>query len=488
MRRLQYFFSSRYTLTLTALLVMQGSISFTYAEEKKIEENYFVRQIADSWKTKNFDQAKEQIAQFLANYKESSLRDSLQAMLGDIHFQEGKFQEALEAYAQIQSDTFKQKTLLNTLDSLFQTQQYPLVIERAANYLAKNYIQDEKNNHVRFLVAEIHFREAVATTQPQQKRVLLQDTLSLYEGLSDSSYADLTLLPRAEIHQMLEEYSAAAPLYLELAESDQENRENYLFHAASLEARYDREQALHTFSKIALEKGEKAPLAAFNCMALLYETAQYQEIVDAQAIILSLLPSDKLSLAQFYIGKSHYYLGNYEQAASAMQKYAQESDEQSPHYKAALCMLINCADKINNQQLFVEALDKLANAYPHDQAYADALLMRAHKEIAQEQFAQAEETFQQLLSYFPDHAEKEALLHDALVLSKALKETHQAAEEIAEVQEQSVMEENTLSQNEQILEQAEEKTAVNLEEVSAYEEQTDGVQASLEQFEEKKSL
>lgn len=423
MSRFRIFFSSRYTLALTSLCALQGGISPVFADGKNIEEAFFLRHIAETWKAGKYADVKQQILTFLEKENSSSLRDPLQAMLGDIAFQEGNYTEALAAYGQIQGEEFKEKTLLNHLDALFQVNEYAPLLDQASAYLEKNREPDEKTAHVRFLQAEVHFREAIQSQDLSQKESLLQEAKSHYELLQDTAYEDLSLLPRAELHQMLGEYPEAADIYLELAEKERENREAFLFHAASLQVKNDKAEAVNTFSKIAREKGAKAPLAAFNWLALLYETARYEELLGAQTEILSLISPEKLPTAQFYLGKSHYSLENFTEAASTLQEFLATAQESSPYHKSALCLLINCAERTENSSLFAETLEKLEKNYSNDLAYAEALLMQTHREIEKGELKEAERDLQKILSSFPEHELKEALMHDSSLLTQALEKT-----------------------------------------------------------------
>lgn len=339
-------FLQRHKLALYTCLVTLSLTSTLYCQPQGAspKDALMLRRITEYWKDGDYATVKRQIEDFLEKNPETSLRDHLQAMLGDLYFQEQDFRQALSTYSLIANPEIRAKTFFNHLQAHFELKDYPAVIERAENYLKDpTNPSKEEDIKVRYLLAEACFREALKCKEMEQKVLYLKMAKPHYKVLSQTKFGDKTLFPLAEIHRLLREDSRAAALYLQLAETHPQYRERFLFQAAVLQIKEDKNEALKTFAKVQALGGKRSRLAAFNQLIILYQSEKYKEYLSVYKNVIQLMPQQKVALLQFYEGRCHYHLQDYPQAVMALENFITTTKGRSKELKSALLLLVNCA-------------------------------------------------------------------------------------------------------------------------------------------------
>jgi tetratricopeptide (TPR) repeat protein len=406
------------TLISACFLAMHTLTIPSYSGEARAtpQEALLLRRIGEYWKEGSYATAKEQILDFLSKYQDSPMRDNLHAMLGDLYFQENNFEHANRAYDAIQGEKFQRKTRLSHLKALYRLEKYAAVADKIDVYLNKKERPDAKEE------IEMHYLRAESLlhlASKAQDTHLFQEALSHYQKLDQTPYKDVSLLPMAEIHRLLKDYSAAASLYVTLSEKHPERAEDFLFQAAYLQTHESREEAVRTFGQIYQLGGKRATAAAFNQLALLFQMQKHQELIDVKEEALKHIPEEMASQVQFYIGRSYYELGDYQNAIAPLENYLTAAKTEPSELKTTLLSLFNCAHQTNDLALFERALETFRSHFPLDAEGAKAQILHAQLCLKNGDTSKAAADLQGILKDFPDYPEKETLLYDyALVLSK----------------------------------------------------------------------
>lgn len=392
-------------------LAMQTFAISAYSEEKKTsaQEALLIRRIAEYWKEGQFATAKKQILDFLGKYEQSSCKDHLLAMLGDLYYREEDFTQAANVYVQITDKEFREKIYPNLIQSYFELKNYPAVVKYSSSYLKEG--MHKETTHVRFLSAEAMFRQIPDITDAEQKLDCAKKAKSLYQGLGKTKYEDFSLLPLAELHRILGENPEAAQLYVLLASKHPEKREELLFRAANLQLKFKKEDAAATYGKIAALKEKRAPLAAYNHLILLFEGKQYKELLTAKEEMVPLLSPENLSSAQFCIASSYYALENWKDAAVSFE-LALKDQKDPVKAKKILLSLVNCAQKTHDLPLFGRTLEKLRSSLSNDPAYPQSLVLHAQMCLEAQEYTLAKNSLEELMQRSSDEQVGPNLLYD----------------------------------------------------------------------------
>jgi tetratricopeptide (TPR) repeat protein len=325
-------------------------------------QSLHLKRISEFWKDKDFATAKTQIVKFLEQYPTSPAADSLQAMLGDLHFLDGKYEEAVSAYEQIQNGELAKQTLVHQTHSFFELSDYPSAIESAEEGLTAKIFDAEQTAKLHFFLAESLFRLGVKDLKERNRFFNL--ALSHYESLGKTGYENLSQFPLAEIYQAKGRHREAAELFSSLADKYPEKRETLLFQKATCELQFDKEKALQTFGRVSELQGDRAKIAFLNKVSLLYEAKRYEDLVLAVEHPPKSAADTDLNALQFYVGKSYFALGSHEKAASVLQKWVASNPTDKNLVSSALITLISCAKATLNDALYKTSMDKLLEISP----------------------------------------------------------------------------------------------------------------------------
>ncbi|NGX46028.1 MAG: Outer membrane protein assembly factor BamD, partial [Chlamydiae bacterium] len=384
------------------------------------KEALMLRRITEYWKDGDYSTVKHQITDFLDKNPNTGLRDHLSAMLGDLYFQERNFRQALATYDLIADEDVRAKTFFNHLQAHFELKDYRNVIEKSENHLKAGLAagKDEELK-VRFLLAEAAFREALCTKELENKNHYLKVAKPHYKILTQTKYSDRSLFPLAEIHRLLRENDRAAAIYQALAKKFPEHKERFLFQAAILMIGEDKKRALDLFATVYEMSGKRRCLAAFNQLILLHQIEDYEKFISFHAKVAALMPEEKQPLLQFYLGRSYYNMGEYEQAIGPLEAFVEASSGKSKELKTSLMLLINCSRYLKDLPLLERSIYTFKTKFSGDLELPKALLLHAQMSRESGNFTQALNDLKQLAANHPDSEDAASILYDtALLLSQ----------------------------------------------------------------------
>ncbi len=378
-----------------------------------LEETLYLRRISANWKEKKFEDAKKEILSFLNLFPTSSVRDPLFAMLGDLYFHEKDYNKASTTYSQILTDAYKERTFLSELRSLYELKNYAAVCTAGMNFL-KSPIQVDKSkiDHVKFLTAESFYilaKEGVDLDLAKKGK-------DLYETLGGTKYEEASLYPLSQLHLQLGEHEEAAAIYIKLAERFPNKKEEILLQTAQLQLNFDREEAAKTYLRICELGGQKAPIAAYNLLTLLFDAKSYEKIIEAKDSLLPLVAEEQKATAEWYIGWSYYSAQDYKNAAIYLDEFASSEKEGNEQLKTALLSLVNCAEKQRDLSLFNKTLSLLRTYYQDDPVIAKALLIRAQLFADKNELVNSLSDLKEINSRFPDFEENETVAFNLALL------------------------------------------------------------------------
>ncbi len=411
----------------TCLFLLAAQPAMVPQEKLTQQEAFFLRRMTEFWKDRDYPLVKKQIEDFLAKNTESAIHDNLHAILADILYQERDYSKALLFYGKINDVSLQQKTLVRKAQCLYLLGDYDAVIAEALPVVA-----DKTNNaesELQFLLADSLFRKLQKIADVSQQKELASLAKPLLLGLYETTYKDKVLLPLAEVHRLLEENAQAAALYVVLAETMPDRKEEILLQAASLQMNFSKSDAIATFQKVVDLGQGKAREAAYNELLLLFQEDRFSDLTLRAAVLAPHLTDEKMALFNFCLGRSHFKLEQFSDAIVYFERYLQQEKEATSYKRAAFLTLISCSQKINDPQLFDQVLEQFLTAFPGDEEAGKALLLHAQTALQSGNVDQATTDLGRLLIAYPNLPEKETLLYDhALLLSKTQKwqESHDA--------------------------------------------------------------
>ncbi len=401
-----------YALLAGISLVFPGYSESTSATPK---EALMLRRITEYWKDGDYSTVKRQIIDFLSKNPDTGLHNHLNAMLGDLYFQERNYRQALATYDLIGNPEIKKKTTFNQLQAQFETRDFTSVIEGAERYL-KSCRGSTEEMKVRYLLAEACFRQALKSDGMDQKVFYLKLAKPHYKILTQTKYCDRALFPLAEIHRLLREDARAISLYLTLSEKYPEHRERFLFQAAILQIKEDKSEAAHTFQQVFEMGGKRSRLSAFNRLILLYQNDNYDEFLHFYQDVIGLMPEQKVPLLQFYEGRCHYSMSDYQQAVMPLENFISNAAGQSKELRTAYLLLVNCSRYLKDVSLLERSLFSFKKAFPKDAEVPKVLLIHAQMCRENGDFIQALSDLQSISKEYPGYEDAEKVLYDYAVL------------------------------------------------------------------------
>lgn len=384
--------------------------------ESSLEESLALRRISEYWKEKDYHTVKTQIEVFLSRNPASSYSDRLYAMLGDLHFQERNYEEAIAAYDKIQDKEFILKSQFHKLHSYYETGKHDELILSADLFLKNPNSSVEEIHTINFEVAESYFHLAQTCGDENKKEALLREALSKYQQVMETKYCDLTLIPQAYAYEFLKEYSQAASLYLLLAQKKSEKKEDWLFRAAAMQLHFDRNDAIDTFGNITELCGENVSKAAFNHLNLLFQEKRYKDFILAQDKSISYIPENQISTIRYFLGRSLFLTKNFSKAIAPLSEALDSKDLDSSQEKNALLALIVCAKEMQDLPLLEKTLSQLKTRFAGDDETAKSILIHAQFCREKQEWQKSRSSIRELLEIHPKHPDRQALLYDEAIL------------------------------------------------------------------------
>ncbi len=393
-----------------SLLVMAPLLGGTASTDEILQ----LRRIGEYWKDKDYKTAQEQIGTFLINFPDTEKKDALHTMLGDTYFFENAYVEAVASYRQVSSLEYRKKVFHNQLYSLFELKDYNGVLKTAAAYFKETKeIKPEEKLSLLLFFAESLYREAKNFTNEEKKAFFYKKAKHHYQNLLGTKFHLAALFPLAEIHRYLKEYDMAISYYLALAEKHPAEKEDLEFQVVLTQMQFDPELALQSFARI---EGKHAGLAAYHQMALLYQTKNYEAILQIDKERQRAIPEDKAALASFFMGRSHYLLNNYPQAASFLRQSLTFVFSNPEEQKAALLSLILCAKELKDYSLLTKTADQFEKAFPSDAQTPKIKLLHAQLALEKGRPEEAIGDLQEILTHYPEAPSREKIVYDLAVL------------------------------------------------------------------------
>lgn len=411
---LQWIAHKKNLLAITCIATTQTL--FTPVEGKLSgKEALSLRRIAEFWKDGDYEIARKQIIEFLSQFPESSAKDHLSLMLGDLYFQEKKYQEAYTAYEAIIDEEIIDQTLFSRLSSLFALKEYEAVVKNGDAYFKKERKKEEALE-AHYLIAESLVRLALSASHPDLQKKWTDQALVHYQAIESTPYQTSFLFAFAELQKLLKNYPEAINTYLHLAERYPGQAEDLLFQAATLQVFHDKSAAVDTFKRVSELKGKTAKAATFNYLSLLLEMEKYEELLTAYEKQKDYIPENKVSLIQFYLGASHFALSQFTLANQSLLNYLASEPIHQTQHKRALVYLVNSAQITHDLPLLDQAIENLKKHFPQDLALAKSLLLRAQLLIDQKELRQAFYDLQEIRNQFPSFGDQETILYTSAFL------------------------------------------------------------------------
>ncbi|MBI5346458.1 MAG: hypothetical protein HZB76_04885 [Chlamydiae bacterium] len=383
-----------------------GSISAEefFPKAKTQEEALFLRRIAEFFQDEEYDLVKIQIEEYLTTYKESSLNEYLFAIMGNILTNEKNYSQAINYFEKIQSAEIKEKSTVNFLRCLSELKNFAKIKEECESYLQKNP-ESPLNLKIKLLLAESIYNQAL--TDKDNQTALLKEAKGKFEELIGSVLENDAIEHLSQIHAALKEHETAAKFYFELAEKNPNKKEDYLFQAASVQACFNKEEALKTFSLVFEAKKNKSKEAAFNKMLLLLELKKYDELLLLKDSLAHAVPKDKLQLSHFFMAEALVEMKDYEKALIELNLSLENANLALPYVKTALLTSMNCSFHLNNLDNFNLAFNQFKELFGQDQEMTKALFAKGLLNKKNQKLQEARQDFEAIQATSLSLEEKE---------------------------------------------------------------------------------
>lgn len=361
-------------------------------EVKSEEEAFLVRRIAEFWKDRDYILVKRQIHAFIEKFPGSPINDQLRGILGDLYLQDKKFQDALDAYSKISDPYIAEKVIVNRLQCYYELNNFTALFKEGKPYLSLNAKKlGDRKDELNFLVAESLFRLALDSHDISVKQDYANQAKVLYEPLVNSSFSRHSKLALAEVYHILKQYDKASNLYVELAQTYPEQKEDLLNQAALSQAEYDAQLAIITFSEVVNLKGKKANDAAINRLILLFQEEEFSEVIKYYPEILPTAQAEKKATLDYIVGRSYYAVQDYKNAQDFLGTYISSQVAPSLQLKNALLMQLNCAQQNNQDSLCDATIEQFKQYFSQDKEFGQALYIHALVAKKRGDFALAEQ-------------------------------------------------------------------------------------------------
>jgi tetratricopeptide (TPR) repeat protein len=377
------------------------------------EEALFLRRIMEFWKDKEHTIVISQIQQFISQYPDSIFIDKLQVILGNAFWEQHQYQNALQAYKSIKSPELKESVFNAHLDCLYQLGHYETLISLVEPIFFETF--DLPNNEDRDLQT-FYYAEALLNLFKKDKiPTNLTKAQNLYHSLLDSSQKLPATLSLCELHLLKDENQIAINLYLELSETYPDRQEELLFQAAKIQEALIPQDAILTYSKIQKLRGKYASEATLNKIILFSNQKQHQQIIKEQEEFRSSISNAHSPLVNFYIGRSYFATGQYDQAILSLKPLI-SSRQNSIDQKSVLLFLAASAYHLNELKNVNEWVALFETNYPTDPAKARMLFFQALTYKNCDRFLEAEQILEKIIQEFPNFEKIEEVVYEKNVL------------------------------------------------------------------------
>lgn len=388
--------------------VFIGSISYSAEigaayESAKEDEALFLRRIIQFWEEGDRGFVKKELEKYLSEKTPTDFFDYLYALLGDIYLSDRDLKLAAENYSKVKKADVKEKIFVNYIQSLYELQRYGTLCQEciAAEDLIKSF---DKESYLRFcfLIGVSFYQQSLGSEDIESKKLFANNSKTYLGRLIETNYENEIMEPLANIEDVLGDGKLAASLFVKLADKNVEKKEHYLFQAANILAKFDKDAALQTYTQVCLVGKEKAKEAAYNKLILLMELERYNDLILAKEQLSELLGKEQKSVLNFALAKSYYNLESYKKSSEVLEEYLNKDDLPGSDAKAALTMLFSCGEKLQDSSIIDATIEKYEKFFPQDEELAKIYFARALFHKNKENYQKAAKDFEYLENHFPN--------------------------------------------------------------------------------------
>lgn len=373
------------------------------------QEAQFLKRMKEYWKEGDFETAKRQIRAYLEQNPSSSLQEEMHLLLGDLYLKEGNFDSALEEYGQIAKEDLQEKVFYNKVLCFYETNQVSELANVSGIFSTHPKLTSDQKNSIRYLCASSLFEYFMSSEEKDS--ALSVRAKELFESCAGTSFETLSFYPLAKLSELAGNLKQAASYYEAASSIYPESTIQFLFQAALLRAEIAPELAIATFEQIFSIPSPKQSEALYNCLLLQYKTKQFKEFVSSYEKNHHLLNEDQEILSLSFFGKSLYHLGEFEKAIEPLTNTLISSKSPAAQ-KTAQLMILECAHKTENLELYQKMFRNPSHPLINDENYSKAHLVYLNLLKSQERFPEFLEEAKAFVSQNLAHADREQVLWD----------------------------------------------------------------------------
>jgi tetratricopeptide (TPR) repeat protein len=185
-----------------------------FSPKISMKEALCLKKIAEYWQEGNIADARSQLEIYVKTYPTSSYAEEAYAMLGDLYFQEQKWDLALLHYQRIEAPEYQNLTALHRAEALYQLGQYDTLIE----LVDRNPELFSSEARIHLLLADVYYKQFLEAKDPEMKQALAKKTLTEFQQIENPD--NLWSSIGAYLHSAYGEKQDAATLYLTLLEQE----------------------------------------------------------------------------------------------------------------------------------------------------------------------------------------------------------------------------------------------------------------------------
>lgn len=388
------------------------------------DEALFLRRIADFWEEGEYLVAKAQIEEFLSYYPSSVFGDTLREALGDLLLREKNYTEALNRYTQIQVPDVKKHSFLNRMQCLYHLGWYATLADECEQILnPDNDLDPHQKLQSTYLLAIALYQQCLnSAKQPDTLTHLAKRAEPYFQSLFESELSSEVAESFAHLCCILKDYPKAAKIFLDQSKLNPEAEEELLFQAALIQAEYDKDLAIETFTQIAKNGKSKAKEASYNCLILSFDAGYHDQLVSQKEEFLKKIPEERAGLAHLFLGRSFLALKQYPTAVSELKTYLEMTDESpSEMQRGALLSLLEAAFHTEDENAFGLALKQMHLHFPQDPEWPR--IHFSHAQILKKIGAldAARQVLEKLLVDFPNTTQKQEIFFEQIQLEYTAK-------------------------------------------------------------------
>lgn len=381
--------------------------AFPQVLELSTEEALALRRIVDFWEEGEYQIAKNQMEDFLAEFSENPYSDTLRMALGDLFLREKNYQTALNYYAQIADRRLADQAMTNRMQCLYHLQWHATLADECEAYLQRNpeYSTEKERLEATYFLAIALYQQCLIPSKDEATvKALAERAKPYFEMLASSELSDEVAGASAHLRCILKDYEGASKIYLDLSKKNGPSEE-LLFQAALIQSKYDKSIALQTFDQIAKQAGSLAQEAAYNELILSFDLGKHEEIICHKESILQAIPKERIGLAHLFIGQSFLALNQYQEAAAELSAFL-DANTTPDSIRPALLHLLEAAYCASDLHLLDEAIERLKAFNPLDESLPKALFSRAYLLKKNRQFEEAKAQLRSLLIQYPQFTDR----------------------------------------------------------------------------------